>query len=329
MDELPANVQAKILQQMSVDDTLSPTPLLASEMNQVADTVIQGVNDFAKVLPQIITLREYFETAERDSANRLRVPIKSCHTWTEFCRMHLGANIRTIQRLLKDVNKKPKLESDDRNTHCSQSRQDSHDYMAGLGAYYNTLKHAQVVPWDGGFQVVDSNHETIPSEPEWLIYASGSLAGTLSGLVDKIDAVFKSASKAADTLNTWREEVEYAVDRYTDQDLCTVTLRCCGSDFPSLAELQTHRQEIHKQAAVGGNFRRLQSSTASIDAELTSLFPPTVTAEVVEKDSGQFLVSIAFHGDEETIRNLAIFVKSLMPAAESKPQEWECEDTVI
>ncbi len=109
MDELPANVQAKILQQMSVDDTLSPTPRLASEMNQVADAVIQGVNDFAKVLPQIVTLKEYFDTAERDSANRLKTPIKSCRTWTEFCRTHLGENIRTIQRLLRDVNKKPKL----------------------------------------------------------------------------------------------------------------------------------------------------------------------------------------------------------------------------
>ncbi len=121
MDELPAAVQAKILQQIGVDDSLSPTPVLASEMNQVADAVIQGVNDFAKVLPQIVTLREYFDTAERDSANRLRVPIKSCRTWTEFCRTHLGENIRTIQRLLRDVNKKPKLESAEPNESAPMS----------------------------------------------------------------------------------------------------------------------------------------------------------------------------------------------------------------
>jgi hypothetical protein len=119
MDELPAAVQAKILQQITVDDSLSPT--LAADMNQVADAVIQGVNDFAKVLPQIVTLKEYFDTAERDSANRLRVPIKSCRTWTEFCRTHLGENIRTIQRLLRDVNKKPKLESSETDESAPES----------------------------------------------------------------------------------------------------------------------------------------------------------------------------------------------------------------
>ncbi len=198
MDELPAEVQAKILEQITVDDNLSPTPLLASEMNEVADAVIQGVNDFAKVLPQIITLREYFETAERDSAHRLRVPIKSCRTWTEFCRTHLGENIRTIQRLLKDVNKKPKLESE-------------------------------------------------PAE--------------VSPETEESDAI--------------------------------------------------------------------QPSANSVDVELTSLFPSAITAEVVEKELGEFLVSLAFHGNEDAIRKLAAFIKTLLPAAEQKSQEYECEDTVI
>ena len=35
LDRLPAEVQAKILEQITVDDNLSPTPLLASEMNEV------------------------------------------------------------------------------------------------------------------------------------------------------------------------------------------------------------------------------------------------------------------------------------------------------
>ena len=188
MDELPAEVQAKILEQITVDDNLSPTPLLASEMNEVADAVIQGVNDFAKVLPQIITLREYFETAERDSAHRLRVPIKSCRTWTEFCRTHLGArNIRTIQRLLKDVNKKPKLESEP----------------------------AEVSP---------------PTEES--------------------DAI--------------------------------------------------------------------QPSANSVDVELTSLFPSAITAEVVEKELGEFLVSLAFHGNEDAISETGGIHKNFVACRRTK-----------
>jgi len=104
----------------TVDDKMSPTldtPHLVKilgpdgfesfDMNELADEVIKGVKDFAEVLPQIVRLKRYFDTADRDSTNRLRVPIKGCRTWLEFCETH----IRKIQRMLSDSTKKPKASS--------------------------------------------------------------------------------------------------------------------------------------------------------------------------------------------------------------------------
>jgi hypothetical protein len=78
--------------------TLGDPDKLTSD--QLADTVIEGVKQFRHYLPYVIALKERFDGGERDSTNRLRVPIKDCHSWKEFCKAHLDRTPRAIEKAL-------------------------------------------------------------------------------------------------------------------------------------------------------------------------------------------------------------------------------------
>jgi Domain of unknown function (DUF4338) len=74
-----------------------------------AAIVIKYVRNFRECIPFIISLKKDFDAGERDSTNRLREPIKDCHSWKEFCDMHLGKSDRRIRQVLAAA--KPKLEA--------------------------------------------------------------------------------------------------------------------------------------------------------------------------------------------------------------------------
>ena len=105
--ELDPVTRARVLEQipeaaMTVQqescETLGDPASLTSD--QLADIVIQGVKKIRAYLPYIRTLKERFDSGDRDSTNRLRVPIKGCWSWTEFCEKHLNRTTRAVQYLL-------------------------------------------------------------------------------------------------------------------------------------------------------------------------------------------------------------------------------------
>ena len=53
--------------------------------DQLADLVIDGVKKFRRYIPLIIELKKRFDDGKRNSDNRLKEPIKGCHSWEEFC----------------------------------------------------------------------------------------------------------------------------------------------------------------------------------------------------------------------------------------------------
>jgi hypothetical protein len=65
-----------------------------------AAIVIKYVRNFRECIPFIVSLKEDFDTGERDSLNRLREPIQDCHSWKEFCDLHLGKSDRRIRQVL-------------------------------------------------------------------------------------------------------------------------------------------------------------------------------------------------------------------------------------
>jgi hypothetical protein len=91
--------------------TLDPAEMTS---DQLADTVIEGVKKLKHYLPYIRTLKNRFDTGDRDSTNRLKTPIKDCCTWKEFCQMYLDRTPKTIREALADKKStktdKPKTE---------------------------------------------------------------------------------------------------------------------------------------------------------------------------------------------------------------------------
>jgi hypothetical protein len=73
--------------------------------DQLADIVIEGIKKLRRYLPYIVTLKDRFDTGDRDSTNRLKTPIKDCCTWKDFCAKHLDRTPQAIGKALAD--KKP------------------------------------------------------------------------------------------------------------------------------------------------------------------------------------------------------------------------------
>ena len=96
----PAVVKPTVHEQSS--QTVVPINQAAEDL---ADHVITGVKKISAILNKIALLFQMFDDGERDNSNRLKVPIKKCHTKQEFCNRYLDRNIRTIQKQLAAVNK--------------------------------------------------------------------------------------------------------------------------------------------------------------------------------------------------------------------------------
>jgi hypothetical protein len=69
--------------------------------DQLANAVVVLFGKMRDYMPYIIALKERFDAGERDSLNRLRTPIKGCHTWTEFCRNILNRAPQSIGEAMK------------------------------------------------------------------------------------------------------------------------------------------------------------------------------------------------------------------------------------
>lgn len=65
-------------------DGVELTDPVEMDNDQLADIVISGVKKFWRIVPYVITLKQRFRDGERDSKNRLKEPIKGCHSWLEF-----------------------------------------------------------------------------------------------------------------------------------------------------------------------------------------------------------------------------------------------------
>jgi hypothetical protein len=86
------------------------------EAEDLADEIIGGVSKISTILGKIALLKKMFNDGDRDGNNRLKVPIKSCYTWQEFCNRWLDRDIRTIQKQLAALNPKSPTEKIERTT---------------------------------------------------------------------------------------------------------------------------------------------------------------------------------------------------------------------
>jgi hypothetical protein len=94
----------------------SPTVTVNQEAEDLADEVIGGVSKISTVLCKVALLKKMFNDGDRDRNNRLKVSIKNCYTWEEFCNRWLDRDIRTIQKQLAVLNPKPPIEKKKRTT---------------------------------------------------------------------------------------------------------------------------------------------------------------------------------------------------------------------
>lgn len=91
-----------------------PDPASLS-LEELAPIVIEGVRKLRLYRPYILAFLKKFQEAQRDSKNRLKTPVKGCHTFKEFCRKHLGKSPQAIYGKIKEEAKrlnnseKPKL----------------------------------------------------------------------------------------------------------------------------------------------------------------------------------------------------------------------------
>jgi hypothetical protein len=88
-------------------ETLGNPQALSND--DLADIVVTGLRKLRDYLPYIAELKSRFDAGERDNQNRLRAPIRGCHTWAEFCSNELGRTPRAITKALKATEKNPKL----------------------------------------------------------------------------------------------------------------------------------------------------------------------------------------------------------------------------
>lgn len=122
LSELDPVTRQRILEQ--IPDAAQTVPQLSCETldpasltnDQLADLVIEGVKKIRAYLPYIRTLKERFDSGDRNSMNRLRVPIKGCCSWQEFCDQHLDRSTEAIRKALAvhdgSAHRKPKPEQD-------------------------------------------------------------------------------------------------------------------------------------------------------------------------------------------------------------------------
>jgi hypothetical protein len=86
----------------------------------LASHVAEGFKKFAAYIPHAIELRKRFTEHERDSMNRLVVPILGCSTWEEFCNQHFDRTSRAVNKAMRiatkalspDVPQKPVAEAE-------------------------------------------------------------------------------------------------------------------------------------------------------------------------------------------------------------------------
>src|SRR5580658_11390880 len=79
----------------------TPAPPETMTDDELAGTVVGLCAKMREYLPYIIALKERFDSGERDSLNRLRIPMKGCHTWTEFCKSILNRAPQSIYEAMK------------------------------------------------------------------------------------------------------------------------------------------------------------------------------------------------------------------------------------
>ncbi len=114
-DELTPDVRARVPEQISGPEggttalaTVEKETFLtlgdpaAMTDDQLADIVIGGFNKMRQYLPYILAMKNRFSAGARDSANRLKNPIKGCHSWLEFCSTCLHRTPQTIGELLAE-----------------------------------------------------------------------------------------------------------------------------------------------------------------------------------------------------------------------------------
>jgi hypothetical protein len=78
------------------------TTLEPAQMNthQLADVVIDGMKKLRHYLPYIAELKKRFDDSERNSLNKLKQPIRNCHSWEEFCGQHLDRTPQAVNYAL-------------------------------------------------------------------------------------------------------------------------------------------------------------------------------------------------------------------------------------
>jgi hypothetical protein len=79
-----------------------PDPASLS-LEDLAPIVIEGIRKLRIYRPYILTFLKKFQDAERDSKNRLKVPVKGCHTFKDFCRKHLDRSPQAVYALAKGI----------------------------------------------------------------------------------------------------------------------------------------------------------------------------------------------------------------------------------
>jgi hypothetical protein len=82
-----------------------PDPASLS-LEELAPIVIEGVRKLRLYRPYILAFLKKFQEAERDSKNRLKVPVKGCHTFKEFCGKHLGRSPQAVYDQIREETKR-------------------------------------------------------------------------------------------------------------------------------------------------------------------------------------------------------------------------------
>jgi hypothetical protein len=77
-------------------------------LEELAPFVIEGFRKLRLYRPYILAFLKKFQDAERDSKNRLKVPVKGCHTFKEFCSRHLGRSPQAVYALAKEIGEETK-----------------------------------------------------------------------------------------------------------------------------------------------------------------------------------------------------------------------------
>ncbi len=90
-------VGQKSCQTLNSIDFRDPNKMTAEEL---ADVVIEGIKKFDHYLPYVIALKKKFGEAPRDINKRLKVPIKNCYTWGEFCEKHLDRTRQGVDQAI-------------------------------------------------------------------------------------------------------------------------------------------------------------------------------------------------------------------------------------